>query len=323
MAPIPDLEDTWEKIETMRAEYVCPVDVFGAHMLSDTTETPDGRFRFAIGLLLSARNLDRVTAAAMYKLNHMLPVPPDGLDKERLKKLEAEFEEKTKGLQKSTKAEAMLKKNFPIDIDNLMKLDTWRLTAKNVVDSGLDELGRIIHPVGFCRRKAEYMKNVAQICLDNYGGDIPKDLAGILKLPGFGPKMGHLLVQIVYGQVEGIAVDTHVCRIAQRLRWVEKGMCEPNGKMLNPDDVAKQLVETLPKDKWRDINHLLVGFGQTVCKASFPECNRCLITGTGHCYHKSETKPETGTGKPRNRERRAKASKREAEDQGGATDEDE
>lgn len=321
MSSIPDLEDTWEKIEAMRAEYVCPVDVFGAHMLSDTTETPDGRFRFAIGLLLSARNLDRVTAAAMYKLNHLLPVASGELDKERLKKLEAEFDEKTKGLQKSTKAEAMRKENFPIDIINLMKLDTWRLTAKNVLDSGVEELGRIIYPVGFSRRKAEYMKSVAQVCIDSYGGDIPGDLAGILKLPGFGPKMGHLLVQIVYGQVEGIAVDTHVCRITQRLRWVEKGMCEPDGKVLNPDDVAKQLVKTLPKDKWGNINHLLVGFGQTVCKASFPECSRCLIAGTGHCYYKPEPKP--GTGQPRNRERRAKANKRNAEEHGNISDEDE
>lgn len=321
MSPIPDLEDTWEKIETMRDEYVCPVDVFGAHMLSDTAETPDGRFRFAIGLLLSARNLDRVTAAAIYKLNHMLPVPAGGLDKERLKQLETEFDEKTKGLQKTTRAEAMLKKNFPIDIVNLMKLNTWRLTAKNVVESGAEELGRIIYPVGFARKKADYMKNVAQICLDNYGGDIPKDFAGILKLPGFGPKMGHILIQIVYGLVEGIAVDTHVCRITQRLRWVEKGMCEPGGKILNPDDVAKQLVESLPKDKWRDINHLLVGFGQTVCKASFPECNRCLIAGTGRCYHKAEEKDTTV--KPRNRGRRAKASKHNEEEQGSNINDDE
>lgn len=315
MSAIPDLEDTWEKIEEMRAAYLCPVDVFGCHMLSDSADTPDGRFRYAMGLLLSARNLDRITALAMYKLNHLLPVLPGTLDTARLQSLDAEFGEKTKGLQKLRSANKMLKTNFPEDIVNTMKLNTWKLTAKSVFESGVEELSQIIHPVGFSRQKAENMKAIAKICLESYAGDIPKDLAGVLKLPGFGPKMGHLLVQIVYGQVEGISVDTHVCRITQRLRWVRDGMCEPGGKMLDPDNVAKQLVKTLPKDKWRDINPLLVGFGQTLCKATLPECNKCMLAGTGRCYYKGAF---TGSsGKPRNRERRAKATRRERGDDMG------
>ena len=81
--------------------------------------------------------------------------------------------------------------------------------------------------------------------------------------------MTHLYLQICCGKVEGIAVDVHVHRIANRLKFVKKTK--------NPEETRKQLENWLPKDKWEDINDLLVGFGQTICSALRPKCGECLL----------------------------------------------
>jgi endonuclease-3 len=85
-------------------------------------------------------------------------------------------------------------------------------------------------------------------------GVVPKSLKEITAFPGVGLKMAHLLLQIEFGIVVGISVDTHVHRISNRLKWVKKAT-------KNPDQTSEALQEWLPKDNWRDINKLLVSFG--------------------------------------------------------------
>jgi endonuclease-3 len=99
---------------------------------------------------------------------------------------------------------------------------------------------------------------------------VPDNLEDLVALPGVGNKMAHLLLQEAFNKVEGISVDTHVHRIANRLKWVKN-------PTKNPDDTAKALEEWLPKTKWRHINPLLVGFGQTICKPIGPRCWECPV----------------------------------------------
>ncbi|KAH7681294.1 DNA-(apurinic or apyrimidinic site) lyase protein [Dioscorea alata] len=128
-----------------------------------------------------------------------------------------------------------------------------RLSEKGLLDADAiiktDEasLASLIYPVGFYTRKSQYMKKIANICLEKYGGDIPRSLDGLLTLPGMGPKMAHLVMNVAWDDVQGICVDTHVHRISNRLGWVSK---PGTGK---------------------------VGFGQTVCTPVRPRCGVCSI----------------------------------------------
>jgi len=157
---------------------------------------------------------------------------------------------------------------------------TWAAVRK-LKDKGLDnpkeilttkekDIEDLIHPVGFFRRKAVYLKKVSQILLDEHNGDIPDTVEGLCKLPGVGPKMAHLCMQEAWNVVSGIGVDTHVHRIAARLGWV------PAKGIKTPEDTRKALELWLPREHWREINHMLVGLGQTICTPLRPKCGECL-----------------------------------------------
>lgn len=127
----------------------------------------------------------------------------------------------------------------------------------------------LIKPVGFFRRKAIYLKKAAQILKDKYEGDIPRTIKDLCELPGVGPKMAHLCMNEAWNQVTGIGVDVHVHRISGRLHWV------PKTGIKTPEDTRKALEKWLPREHWREINKLLVGFGQTICTPLRPKCDEC------------------------------------------------
>lgn len=91
----------------------------------------------------------------------------------------------------------------------------------------------------FQQRKAKYLKQTSEICFKDYGGDIPKDLKGLIALPGVGPKMAYICMNAAWGEVNGIGVDTHVHRIANRLKWVKTAT-------KTPEQTRKALEEWLP-----------------------------------------------------------------------------
>lgn len=81
--------------------------------------------------------------------------------------------------------------------------------------------------------------------------------------------MAHLVMQVAWKKCTGIAVDTHVHRISNRLKWVSK-------ETKNPIETERELESWMPRELWGEINHLLVGFGQTICSPVNPHCNECL-----------------------------------------------
>lgn len=88
----------------------------------------------------------------------------------------------------------------------------------NIDEATLDNM---IKTVGFHTKKASYIKRTAEILRDQYDGDIPSDIEGLTSLPGVGPKMGYLTLQVAWNKNLGIGVDVHVHRISNRLRWVK------------------------------------------------------------------------------------------------------
>ncbi|BES97751.1 endonuclease [Nesidiocoris tenuis] len=152
------------------------------------------------------------------------------------------------------------------------------LTPENMIATDESVLQELIKPVGFYKRKAIYIKKASQILLDSFGGDIPESVEELCKLPGVGPKMAHICMNSAWNVVSGIGVDTHVHRISQRLGWLPPDVIRKRKKLenLTPEDTRIALESWLPRDLWSEVNHLLVGFGQTICKPVGPMCSECL-----------------------------------------------
>lgn len=85
-------------------------------------------------------------------------------------------------------------------------------TVEVIAETSEEKLGQLIYPVGFWKRKAAYIREVAHVLRSNYNSDIPSTYDDLLKLKGVGPKMAHLAMALGWGQISGISVDTHVHR---------------------------------------------------------------------------------------------------------------
>jgi endonuclease III len=145
-------------------------------------------------------------------------------------------------------------------------------------------LNDLIGKVGFHNLKTKYIKNTAVILRDKFGSDIPDTIDGLISLPGVGPKMAYLCMSSAWGRDEGIGVDVHVHRITNLWGW---------HKTNQPEETRAALEEWLPKDKWHEINHLLVGFGQTICLPVGRKCGECTLVSWG-CRCKVPTDQEGG-----------------------------
>lgn len=149
------------------------------------------------------------------------------------------------------------------------ELKKFGLTPENMSKASEEEIGQCIRTVGFYNRKATYIKKTSQILLDKYQGDVPNNMKDITALPGIGPKMGFLLMQIAWNDTVGIGVDVHVHRITNRLKWVQNTS--------DPEETRVHLQSWLPKEYWSKVNKVLVGFGQTICSPISPKCSKCPV----------------------------------------------
>ena len=148
------------------------------------------------------------------------------------------------------------------------------LTLENILEVDPERLKGLIYAVGFYNSKTRYIKATAEILRDKFNRDIPDTIEGFISLPGVGHKMGYLCLSAAWGRTEGIGVDVHVHRITNRWGW---------HKTETPRATQAALESWLPKEKWHDINHLLVGFGQTICLPVAQKCLMCTLSENGLC----------------------------------------
>lgn len=135
-------------------------------------------------------------------------------------------------------------------------------------------LNELIWQVGFHNNKTKYIKATAEILRDKFAGDIPDTIEGLVSLPGVGPKMAYLCMSAAWGRDEGIGVDVHVHRITNLWGWHKTRM---------PEETRAALESWLPREKWHDINHMLVGFGQMICLPVGRKCGECTLAKEGLC----------------------------------------
>ena len=148
------------------------------------------------------------------------------------------------------------------------------LTLENILNVDPVKLNDMIYVVGFHNNKTRYIKAAAPILRDEHAGDIPDTIEGLMALPGVGPKMAYLCLSAAWGRTEGIGVDVHVHRITNLWGW---------HKTKNPEETRASLEAWLPKERWHEINHLLVGFGQTICLPVGRRCGECTLSEKGLC----------------------------------------
>ncbi|XBW38401.1 hypothetical protein QEN19_003989 [Hanseniaspora menglaensis] len=135
-----------------------------------------------------------------------------------------------------------------------------------------DEIDALISKVGFHKRKAKCIKELAFL-----DGGIPLDYESLLALNGVGPKIAMLTLQNAIGEVAGIGVDTHVNRFSSKFEWIN----HKNGRkpLKNAEETRKLLENSIvPQDIWAEFNLMLVGFGQDICTSNkIPKCDICLV----------------------------------------------
>jgi len=138
-------------------------------------------------------------------------------------------------------------------------------TPGEIIQLTADQVSRLIYPVGFFRTKA---KNILKICaILSQNKKFPATLAELLELPGIGRKTANLVLALAF-DIPAIAVDTHVFRIARRLGWASGRTAEA---------VELELQKIFPRPQWLQVNQVLVGFGQTICRPIHPLCEQCIL----------------------------------------------
>ena len=133
------------------------------------------------------------------------------------------------------------------------------------------ELEEIIRSTGFFRQKAKSLKGTAALLVER-GGDLPRTIAELTKLPGVARKTANVVLGTAYNIAEGVVVDTHVQRLSLRLALTRK---------LDPKGIEQDLMRVVPQDRWIRFSHQLIWHGRRVCFARKPDCGSCLLAP--HC----------------------------------------
>ncbi len=141
-------------------------------------------------------------------------------------------------------------------------------TPKAFAEADPAELEETIRSTGFYRNKAKSIVGCCQRLVEWYGGQVPRTMDDLISLPGVWRKTANIVLGNAFGIAEGIAVDTHVTRVANRL-----GLAQSDKQ----DEIEQQLCRLVPREKWTLITHLLIFHGRTICKAQRPDCPRCPV----------------------------------------------
>jgi endonuclease III len=141
-------------------------------------------------------------------------------------------------------------------------------TAADYLAVAPAELEQDIQPTGFYRQKAQTIQRCCEVLLTCYGGVVPQTMQELVALPGVGRKTANVVLGNAFHRPAGVAVDTHVKRLAQRLGLTTAA---------NPDRIEQDLLGLVPQEQWTLVSHWLIFHGRAVCKARTPQCEICPI----------------------------------------------
>ena len=141
-------------------------------------------------------------------------------------------------------------------------------SAHDFAVAEISELEKEIHSTGFYRNKAKNIKAACQRIDEQYGGEVPADMAKLVALPGVGRKTANCVLGNGFGIAVGVVVDTHVERLAQRI-----GLSVAK----TPEKIEQDFMQIFPEKEWIGISHRLILLGRESCSARKPQCNTCVL----------------------------------------------
>ena len=144
-------------------------------------------------------------------------------------------------------------------------------TPYEMAGASVADVMDVIKSLGFYKTKAKHCVEAARMIVADYGGEVPSTMRELQKLPGVGRKTANIVLNVGFGIVEGIAVDTHVNRIAHRLAL------SPKTHEKEPLKTEQDLLKILPNEYWESLNHQWISFGREICSARSPKCAECPL----------------------------------------------
>lgn len=152
-------------------------------------------------------------------------------------------------------------------------------TPKQMAKADIKELEALVSSISFYKNKSKNLIAASKKLEEDFDGVVPNDMELLQTLPGVGRKSANCIMLDAYNNPQGIAVDTHVCRISQRL-----GL----SKETDPLKIETDLLKYIPKEYWKDVNHTFILFGRDICSSQKPKCENCPLKK--YCKYKNKTK---------------------------------
>ncbi len=141
-------------------------------------------------------------------------------------------------------------------------------TPAAMAQAPLDELEEVVRPTGFYRNKARALRDAARVLVSQHSGEVPQDLEALVELPGVGRKTAKVVLGEAFGLAAGIAVDTHVRRVAGRIGLTRSS---------DPELIAGELERLVPRSGWVAFSMGMILHGRRVCVARRPRCTECAL----------------------------------------------
>ena len=141
-------------------------------------------------------------------------------------------------------------------------------SAEDYAKAEIKELEQDIHSTGFYHNKAKNLQNCCRLLVEKFHSHVPKTMEELIELPGVARKTANIVLYNAYGITAGIAVDTHVNRLSQRLGLTEQK---------EQNKIELDLMQITPKEKWMPLTDLLIFHGRQICMAKKPKCEICIL----------------------------------------------
>jgi len=169
-------------------------------------------------------------------------------------------------------------------------------SAADYAHTSQEELEEVIHSTGFYRNKAKNIRAMAADLVEKHGGRVPDTMEALVALAGVGRKTANVVLGNAFGKNEGVVVDTHVARLAQRL-----GLTRATA----PEKIEADLMALVPQDDWALLSHLLIWHGRRRCTARNPDCAACEVRDFCPSADQFGATPKTRKSPPRVSPKRA------------------
>jgi endonuclease-3 len=140
--------------------------------------------------------------------------------------------------------------------------------ARALAAARQEEVEGAVHSTGFFRNKAKNLIGMAKAVVERHGGEVPDAMEALLELPGVARKTANVLLGTWFRKAEGVVVDTHVGRIAGKLRLSREE---------DPAKVERDLMDLLPREEWTAFSHRVILHGRRICVARRPKCPACSL----------------------------------------------